>query len=62
MHDLGLKGLVEYAGDGAGVWRPQSLNYERFSAAQQVVLKKHEAEIIELRERIALLEAQIGTK
>ena len=62
VHDLGLKGLVEYAGDGAGGWRPQSLNYERFSAAQQVVLKKHEAEIKELRERIALLEAQIGTQ
>lgn len=62
VHDLGLKGLVEYAGDGKGGWRPESLNYDRFAAAQQVVLKKHEDEIIELRERIALLEAQIGTQ
>ena len=62
VDELGLKGLVDYAGDGKGGWRPESLNYDRFAAAQQVVLQKHEAEIKELRERIALLEAQIGTK
>lgn len=62
VHELGLKGLVQYGGDGRGGWRPDSLNYDRFTAAQQVVLQKHEDEIIELRERIALLEAQIGTE
>ena len=56
VDDLGLKGLVEYIGDGSGGWIPQTVNYERFAAAQQVILKKHEAEIAELRERIALLE------
>src|SRR5699024_8270772 len=68
VHDLGLYGLVDYERDGAGGWRPEALNYDRFCAAQQVVLQKHEAEIqdlradnIELRERIALLEAQNGT-
>ena len=61
VDNLGLKGLVAYVGDGRGGWRPEGLNYERFSAAQQVVLQKHEAEIKELRERIALLEAQNGT-
>ena len=62
VDELGLKGLVAYSGDGKGGWRPESLNYDRFAAAQQVVLQKHEAEIKELREHIALLEAQIGTK
>lgn len=68
VDELGLKGLVRYEGDGKGGWRPEALNYDRFAAAQQIVLQKHEAEIqdlradnIELRERIALLEAQNGT-
>ena len=56
VHDLGLGRLVMYEGDGAGGWRPEALNYDRFAAAQQVVLQKHEAEIADLRERIALLE------
>ena len=56
VHDLGLGRLVVYEGDGAGGWRPEALNYDRFAAAQQVVLQKHEAEITDLRERIALLE------
>ena len=62
VHDLGLRHLVKYVGDGKGGWIPDGLNYDRFAAAQQVVLRKHEAEINELRERIALLEAQIGTQ
>ena len=61
VHDLGLERLVKYEGDGKGGWIPDGLNYDRFAAAQQVVLRKHETEITELRERIALLEAQIGT-
>ena len=56
VHDLGLRLLVKYVGDGKGGWIPDGLNYDRFAAAQQVVLRKHEAEINELRERIALLE------
>ena len=56
VHDLGLRHLVKYVGDGKGGWIPDGLNYYRFAAAQQVVLRKHEAEINELRERIALLE------
>ena len=68
VDELGLTGLVKYEGDGKGGWRPDGLSYDRFAAAQQIVLQKHEAEIqdlradnIELRERIALLEAQNGT-
>ena len=56
VHDLGLTHLVSYEGDGKGGWIPQGLNYDRFAAAHQIVLRAHEAEINELRERIALLE------
>ena len=52
VHDLGLKGLVAYSGDGAGGWRPEALNYDRFAAAHQVVLQKHEARIAELEAKI----------
>ena len=49
---------MQYVGDGKGGWIPEALNYDRFAAAQQIVLQKHEAEIQELRERIALLESK----
>lgn len=49
VDELGLKGLVRYEGDGKGGWRPEALNYDRFAAAQQVVLQKHEQEIQDLR-------------
>ena len=62
VHDLGLGLLVKYTGDGKGGWIPDGLNYDRFAAAQQVVLRKHEAEINELRERIALLEQNQESK
>ena len=62
IHDLGLRGLVRYEVSPEGDYRPEGLNYDRFAAAQQTVLRKHEDEINELRERIALLEAQIGTQ
>src|SRR5690625_211853 len=52
VHDLRLKRLVAYSGDGARAGRPQSLNYERSAAAQQIVLQKHEARIIELEAKI----------
>ena len=58
VDELGLKKLVQYVGDGKGGWIPEALNYDRFAAAQQIVLRKHEAEIQELRERIALLESK----
>ena len=56
IHDLGLRGLVRYEVSPEGDYRPEGLNYDRFAAAQQTVLRKHEDEINELRERIALLE------
>ena len=56
IDDLGLRGLVRYEVSPKGDYLPDGLNYERFAAAQQIVLQKHEAEINELRERIALLE------
>lgn len=49
VDELGLKGLVRYEGDGKGGWRPEALNYDRFAAAQQIVLQKHEQEIQNLR-------------
>ena len=52
VDELGLTELVEYDRDG----RPDALHYATFSVAQQAVLQKHEAEIAELRECIALLE------
>lgn len=61
VHDLGLKGLVSYAGDGKGGWRPESLNYDRFAAAHQVVLKKHEQEIAELRAENDDLKTQLNS-
>src|SRR5699024_5537965 len=66
--EAGLEELVVFEEDEDGNYGPDNLNYDRFPAAQQIVLQKHEAEIqdlradnIELRERIALLEAQNGT-
>ena len=52
VDELGLKGLVRYEGDGKGGWRPEALNYDRFAAAQQVVLRDHDARIIELEAKI----------
>ena len=52
VDELGLTELVEYDRDG----QPDALHYATFSVAQQAVLQKHEAEIAELRERVALLE------
>lgn len=62
IEELGLTELVVYEDDEDGNPRPDGLNYDRFCAAQQLVLQTQEAEIKELREHIALLEAQIGTK
>lgn len=62
VDELGLKGLVRYEVSPEGEYRPDGLNYDRFAAAQQVVLKKHEAEINELREQIALLEQNQETQ
>ena len=52
VHDLGLLDLVSYDEYGA----PEAIHYPVVAVAQQAVLQKHEAEIVELRERIALLE------
>ena len=59
VSDLGLRGLVDYTGDGAGGWRPESLRYDRFAAAHQIVLKKHEDEIKELRAEINELRSRM---
>lgn len=59
VDDLGLKKLVQYVGDGKGGWIPESLNYDRFAAAQQVVLQKHEDEIKELRAEINELRSRM---
>lgn len=45
VNDLGLNQLVKYEGDGKGGWVPDGLNYDRFAAAQQVVIREHEARI-----------------
>ena len=58
VHDLGLGHLVMYEGDGAGGWRPEALNYDRFAAAQQVVLQKHEARIRALEEKLVEMGAR----
>ena len=49
VDDLGLSGLVQYDDEG----RPDALHYDRFAAAQQVVLRDHEARISELESRLA---------
>lgn len=75
VDELGLNLLVKYEGDGKGGWRPESLNYDRFAAAHQVVLQKHEQQITdlesaneelrsenaELRDRLAAIEAKLAT-
>lgn len=59
--DLGLKPLVSYDGDGKGGWRPDGLNYDRFAAAHQVVLQKHEREIQDLRAENEELRSKLDT-
>src|SRR5699024_2207323 len=56
VHNLGLTELVSYSKGPDGEQRPESLNYDRFAAAQQVVLVDHESRIKELEARIAELE------
>lgn len=50
VHDLGLTELVDYKDD-----EPDALNYDRFAAAQQIVLRDHDARIAALEERITEL-------
>lgn len=52
VDELGLTPLVQYVGDGRGGWIPDSLNYDRFAAAHQVVLRDHEARIAELENTV----------
>ena len=58
VHDLGLRHLVKYMGDGKGGWIPDGLNYDRFAAAQQVVLQDHEARIRALEEKLVEMGAR----
>lgn len=55
VHDLGLERLVKYTGDGKGGWIPDGLNYDRFAAAHQVVLRDHESRIKSLENIIESL-------
>src|SRR5699024_2189979 len=47
--EAGLEELVVFEEDEQGEYGPDNLNYDRFPAAQQIVLQKHEAEIQDLR-------------
>ena len=57
VEEAGREDLVVYGADGL----PQSLSYDRFPAAQQVVIRKHEAEIKDLKAQIAELYDRIDT-
>lgn len=59
IEELGLDELVVYEDDEEGNPRVESLNYDRFCAAQQVVLQKHEAEIQELRAENEALRSEL---
>ena len=61
VHDLGLTDLVVYNEDEYGTPRPDGLNYDRFAAAQQVVLVDHDARIKELEEQVALLLSRLDS-
>ena len=52
----GLEELVVFEEDEDGNYGPDNLNYDRIPAAHQVVLRDHEARILELEERLAALE------
>lgn len=55
VDELGLTPLVIYADDDNGQSRAESLNYDRFPAAQQVVLIDHDARIHYLEQQLAIL-------
>lgn len=66
VEQTGLTDLVSYSLDEDGSPRPEALNYDRFAAAHQSVLRKHESEIQSLknendglRDRLASLEAKM---
>lgn len=59
VDELGLTPLVIYADDDNGQPRPESLNYDRFPAAQQVVLRDHESRIKSLENTIESLIEEI---
>ena len=54
--EAGLEELVVFEEDEDGNYGPDNLNYDRIPAAHQVVLRDHEARILELEERLAALE------
>jgi len=55
--DLGLEVLVVRDGQG----RPDALRYDRIAAAQQIVIRDHEARIADLEQTIAALAARLDT-
>ena len=56
VQDVGLEDLVTYSLDENNDRQAEGLHYDRFAAAQQVVLVDHESRIKELEARIAELE------
>lgn len=61
VEDLGLTPLVEYGEGPDGNMRPESLNYDRFAAAQQVVLRDHDARVRDLEETVIALTKELET-
>lgn len=58
-----LRGLVVYADDpDTGRPRPESLEYDRFAAAQQVVIRDQQDRIEALEERLAAVEAHLAAE
>lgn len=61
VEDLGLTPLVIYVENEDGVKEVESLAYDRFAAAHQVVLKSHEARIKTLESTLEVLLREVET-
>ncbi|UQN29489.1 hypothetical protein [Brachybacterium kimchii] len=59
VDELGLTELVVYSEDEDGNARPESLAYDRFCAAQQVVIQRQEAQLREQAEQLAAQDARM---
>ena len=60
VHDLGLTELVSYSNDENGTPRPEGLAYDRFAAAQQVVIRDQQARIARLEQDNTTLEDRLA--
>ena len=61
VDESGFSELVTYKRGPNGELLPDGLNYDRFAAAQQVVLVDHNARINELEEQVALLLSRLDS-